>query len=259
MINRLRGKYTQVDNNVLNEKISLKAKWLYAFLCSKPDNWEFSYSWLIFQLKEWEKSIRSAVKELVDLGVLLRITKRKEKWCFKWWDWIINPTQEDLNKYKDPNGQNRKYPKPEVPETGSSQNGKDISNTNISNTNINNTKEREQEKIQKNKEKFLKQQKESETFFYNYENNKNDFIFNLMEIIELYHVKVPPELLNNKELFVTEVDKFCNYWITTEKNWKLVWENQKTFVVWLRLNTWLSNYKPKNNFKNNNIWQITKL
>jgi hypothetical protein len=34
--------YTQVPNDIINDKrLSLKAKGLYLFLVSKPDNWDF--------------------------------------------------------------------------------------------------------------------------------------------------------------------------------------------------------------------------
>lgn len=136
MINRLKENYTQVDNIVLNNKdLSLKSKWLYAFLCSKPDNWQFSYAWLTHQLQEWEKALRSAIKELVDFNILLRIPKKDDKNNFSWWDWIINPTKEDLENHKDPT---RKTPTKEVPKTASTQNGNLISNNNLSKTKISN-------------------------------------------------------------------------------------------------------------------------
>lgn len=103
MINRLKENFTQVNNSILNNaNISLKAKWLYAFLCSKPNSWEFSYEWLMSQLLEWEKALRSAVKELVKINILLRVSKKDDKNNFNWWEWIINPTEEDLRNYIDP-------------------------------------------------------------------------------------------------------------------------------------------------------------
>ena len=103
MINRLKENFTQVNNSILNNaNISLKAKWLYAFLCSKPNSWEFSYEWLMSQLLEWEKALRSAVKELVKINILLRVSKKDDKNNFNWWEWIINPTEEDLQNYIDP-------------------------------------------------------------------------------------------------------------------------------------------------------------
>ncbi len=140
MINRLRDNFTMVDNEVLNSnELSLKAKWLYAFMCSKPNDWKFSYDWLKHQLQEWEKAIRTAIKELVDYWILLRYSI-KENWKFIGWDWIINPTEKDKKWKIDPlqNSQNRKLPKQELPQMGTSQNGKEISNTNLSNNKISN-------------------------------------------------------------------------------------------------------------------------
>lgn len=130
MINRLRDTYTQVDNRFLNKShVSLKAKWLYAFMCSKPDNWKFSIYWLTTQLKEWEKSIREWIKEIEWEGYLLKSPIKWENNNFCWWEWIINPSEEDLK-----NSQNRKCLKQEVPILGSSKNRQDISNNKYSNT-----------------------------------------------------------------------------------------------------------------------------
>ena len=51
-------------------KISLKAKGLYAFMESKPNDWNFTSSSMASQLKESRKSILSAMQELKDSGWL---------------------------------------------------------------------------------------------------------------------------------------------------------------------------------------------
>lgn len=143
MINRLNEKFAQVNNDVLwNKKISLKAKWLYAYLCSCKDDWKFSIDWLQSVLQEWEKSIRSTVRELVENDYLIRYPLRKE-WKFEWWERIVNPTKEDLILYRDPC--NGKLPSTVLAETGSTSDGEENNNTNINNTNINNIKENKQE------------------------------------------------------------------------------------------------------------------
>lgn len=147
MINRIRDRFTRVDNFVLNDKnITLKAKGLYAFLCSKPDDWSFSYAWLKSQLKEWEKSLKAWVKELVDLKVLLRIPiiSTKKDWTkYSNYEWVINPTEEDLSQNIDPlqkgadqNGGDQKggY------QNGGDQKGGDIDNNKNTNTKLSNTK-----------------------------------------------------------------------------------------------------------------------
>lgn len=108
MINRLQDNYTVVMNKVLNDKnMSLKAKGLYAFLCSKPSEWNFSYDGLTHQLKEGEKSIRSGIKELVEHGLLIRVPKKNKEGEFKGWNWILHPTEEDLERFTDPTNYER--------------------------------------------------------------------------------------------------------------------------------------------------------
>ena len=102
MINRVKKNFTNVWNEVLiNKEISLKAKGLYAYLCSKPDNWRFSYKGIVSQLKESNCSVRKAIKELVNNNYLLRYSVRTTK-GYIGWEWIINPTVYDLQNYLDP-------------------------------------------------------------------------------------------------------------------------------------------------------------
>jgi len=67
MINRDKKQncFAMISNEVINsKKISCKAKGLYAYLCSKPLSWKFSYAGISSQLLESEKQIRAMVKEL---------------------------------------------------------------------------------------------------------------------------------------------------------------------------------------------------
>lgn len=137
MINRLNERFAQVNNEVLwNKNISLKAKWLYAYLCSCKDDWKFSVNWLTSVLMEWERSIKSWLKELVEANCLLRFSV-KVNWKFCWWEWIVNPTAEDLQKYNDPC--NRTVTFTDSAETAPSQNSTENNNTKLNNTNSNNT------------------------------------------------------------------------------------------------------------------------
>lgn len=66
--------YTQVANDIINDKrLSLKAKGLYLFLVSKPENWEFSARLIATQNNDQKASINSALHELEDFGLLLRV------------------------------------------------------------------------------------------------------------------------------------------------------------------------------------------
>lgn len=76
-MNKLKQKetgFTMVSNKPLCDKeLSLSAKGLYAYLRSKPDNWQFSSERL--ECKECPDTIRVYLKELEDFGLLIR--KRK--------------------------------------------------------------------------------------------------------------------------------------------------------------------------------------
>jgi len=165
MTNRIQN-FTIVNNEVLlNQNISLKAKGLYAFMCSKPPEWDFNYRGLYSQLVEGEKAIRSAIKELVEAKYLIRIptTTTRNGHTFADFDWIINPTAEDIKNSTDPLSQNtvkKALNKPKKAKTnavknisklnggdqvGGSQNGGDIVILDNSNT-INSFKKNKQKK-----------------------------------------------------------------------------------------------------------------
>jgi hypothetical protein len=98
MINRLRSNFTIVSNDVINSKdLSFKAKGLYSYLCSKPDNWKFSYSGICSQCQESEKQIRAMVKELVENKLLIRIPI-KDGNLFNEWEWIDYQRKDNCNE-----------------------------------------------------------------------------------------------------------------------------------------------------------------
>lgn len=80
--------YTCVNNFIITDKrISWRAKgiWLYAF--SRPDNWTFHLNDLINQSTDGRDSVRQGLKELSDAGYLTRVQHRdkgkfKAEWTF---------------------------------------------------------------------------------------------------------------------------------------------------------------------------------
>ena len=57
--------FTQISNELLNDKtISLKAKGIYCFMFSKPENWNFTIGSMCKQLKEGNDSIANAIKRI---------------------------------------------------------------------------------------------------------------------------------------------------------------------------------------------------
>ena len=95
-LNGHKDKFQIIENKIFNMGLSLKAIGLYAYLNSKPEDWEFSYKNISAELKEGEKALRSAVKELVDKKLLVRIPKKSEDGQLKGWIWVLNPTEEHL-------------------------------------------------------------------------------------------------------------------------------------------------------------------
>lgn len=62
---RLRSNFTQISNVLLNDKtLSLKAKGLYSFMYSKPNDWNFTIRSMSKQLKEGVDCIAATLKEL---------------------------------------------------------------------------------------------------------------------------------------------------------------------------------------------------
>jgi len=180
MINRLQGKFSVIDNSVLNNiNLSLKAKGLYAFLCSKPNDWDFSYNGLSHQLKEGEKAIRSAVKELVNEKLLLRIPL-KDGNNFNGWEWIINPTEEDLEKYIDPSN----FKKSEVLVSGTTQNGNYQDGIFQTSNQISNTKNKTLKSNKKEKKEQKKENKPSTTPSNEEKDKTKDFIIKTIKFLK---------------------------------------------------------------------------
>lgn len=70
--------YTIISNSVLkNKNLTLKAKGLYAYMWSLPDDWDYSVAGLVTVLKEGKDAINEALKELEREGYLVRTILRK--------------------------------------------------------------------------------------------------------------------------------------------------------------------------------------
>lgn len=84
--------FTMVSNHVLrNSNLSLKAKGLYAYMWSLPEDWDYSVSGLTKVLKEGRDAINEALKELEREGYLVRTILRSGG-KFSDMDYILNET-----------------------------------------------------------------------------------------------------------------------------------------------------------------------
>lgn len=74
------NRFGVIPNELLNNKsISLKSKGLYAYMQSKPDNWNFSVAGLHTQLKEGRDGITASLLELEKEGWMCRNKFKDEK------------------------------------------------------------------------------------------------------------------------------------------------------------------------------------
>ena len=69
-----------VPNHILhNKKLSMKSKGLYAYIQSKTDNRDFSVKRMSQDSKDGKDSISAGLKELEDLGYLVRTKTHDEQ------------------------------------------------------------------------------------------------------------------------------------------------------------------------------------
>lgn len=91
--------YTTVNNTICKDKrLSWKAKgiWLYAF--SRPDDWQFNISDLMNQSKDGEESVQSGLRELEKCGYLLRSRQKEEKGRFDKSDYTFYELPQELKE-----------------------------------------------------------------------------------------------------------------------------------------------------------------
>jgi hypothetical protein len=104
-----------VPNELLNNPdISFKAKGLYAYLNSKPDNWDFSVEGISAQVKEGIDSVRAGIHELEKSGYLRRIKYQNEKGYWEV-DYMLfeSPVQDEAYQGKSNEGEHPKQYKKE--------------------------------------------------------------------------------------------------------------------------------------------------
>ena len=120
--------YAQIKNEVLTDtKISLKAKGLFAYLYSKPDDWDFSGDRMAKENMEGRKAIYAALKELEIEGYLSRTKKPDGKVVYHI-SFSKKPTVQNGQQEKKPVDQNGKEPKRQRTKMGSISNKESLTN-----------------------------------------------------------------------------------------------------------------------------------
>jgi len=71
---KIAKRYGVIPNDILNDNtLTLKAKGLWVFIQSKPENWSFSANKITAQTKDGKDGISAGLKELEEHGLLARI------------------------------------------------------------------------------------------------------------------------------------------------------------------------------------------
>ena len=80
----IKHRYWQIPNDILNDNtLSFKAKWLWWYMQSKPDGWDFAVSRITHDTLDWKDWITAWLKELEDAWLLVRMKYKNEEWKFE--------------------------------------------------------------------------------------------------------------------------------------------------------------------------------
>lgn len=199
--------FTQVPNEIINDKnVSLKAKGLFLYMVSKPDNWEFSYRGMASQLKEGVDSILSTICELIKYGYLQKINNRSSNGLQLTNDYILYETPYFPSGSENPNRNNR---------IGKSES----ENPNTSNT------------IKTNTKKEIKNNSLAESKERDFKKFKRDFILNnknaLFYTQGLGWLPDTAFVINDDDYILNTVNRKILTADEAFKVWKYLFENQK--------------------------------
>lgn len=94
---RIVNRYGSIPNSILNnEELSLKAKWLFWYIQSKPDDWDFSAERIAKWSKDWLDSVTAWLKELETNWFLERIKYKNELWYWEI-DYVLHESSINEN------------------------------------------------------------------------------------------------------------------------------------------------------------------
>jgi predicted transcriptional regulator len=120
--------FTQVSNELLLDKrVSAKAKGIYAYLYSRPDDWDFSVDRIANDFKDGYKAINGGIKELEELGYIAREKQTNGRNYY----YIYQKPQKKAQPAKTASRQKGNQPKSLPGEKGGISNKDNINNTDI--------------------------------------------------------------------------------------------------------------------------------
>lgn len=89
--NTIKSDFTIIPNEIINNpNISWKAKGIFSYLASKPDNWNFYREEIKKHATDGLRALKSGIKELEDAGYLVKNPKYDSKsGKLKGWEWVL--------------------------------------------------------------------------------------------------------------------------------------------------------------------------
>ena len=127
--NNIKDNFTAIPNTFINdERLSWKAKGIFLYLASKPNDWEFYMTEIEKNATDGKQSLQSGVKELEQFNYLIRQKAKTEEGTFTGWKWTLTIpiSRQSVN-----------------PSDGKADRRKTQSYSNKDNTNTNNTNKEE--------------------------------------------------------------------------------------------------------------------
>ena len=107
--NKTKKYFTQIPNDLIrNSSISDRARFLYCYMSSMSENWEFYQGKMAKDLGYSKDTLRKYLDELISTGYLKRTQRRSEKGRFDSYDYIIDfiPNQDFTVAEKPRHGEN---------------------------------------------------------------------------------------------------------------------------------------------------------
>lgn len=94
--NEIKAEFTAVPNFVSRDsRTSWKAKGIFLYLASRPDDWEFNMYEIQKNATDGKTSLQTGLKELEETGYLIRKRSTNKKGQFNGWDWILTLPKTD--------------------------------------------------------------------------------------------------------------------------------------------------------------------
>lgn len=104
--NKIKENFTTIPNSVIrNKALSDRARFLFCYMASMPDDWQFYQSAMAKELGYTKDTLRKYMDELISTGYLMR-EQRREKGKFDSYDYTINfsPCMENTDTVKNGSG-----------------------------------------------------------------------------------------------------------------------------------------------------------